>query len=313
MSRWLIYALGGGLGHLVRGLALARAAVRTGVDVRLLTNSPFAGLVPLADELDSESVVIDADAERDEVAARVRAELDHRDFDLLVVDTFPRGLAGELAGLDIGTPRALVHRDLSPTYVEQFDLRAVVRTYDLVLLPGERGPLADDSAVETAPWLIRDADELASPEDARTELGVTDESPLVCVVASGKAEEIAAAEERVRQLAEHLGNRAHVRFLSVLKIGSCPPFWPLIRLLPGVDLLVGSGGYNTVYEARATGTPLLAIPQQRLYDRQDQRLRAEESIDAAELNERVAAVRRKPTTPRFENGVHAAVRALRSL
>lgn len=300
---WLIYALGGGLGHLVRGLALARAAERAGEQVRLITNSPFAGLVPLSDELDGECVVIDAGAERDEVTARVHAELERRDFDLLVVDTFPRGLAGELADVDVGVPRALVHRDLSPVYCEKFNLREVVHSYDLVLSPGERGPLADDRAIETAPWLVRDAGELVSPNEARSDLGVDDDRPVVGVVASGNAAEVEEAEERAASLGAH----ACVRLLAL------PGYWPLIRLLPGVDLLVGSGGYNTVYEARAVGVPLLATPRERLYDRQERRLRPEEHVEPDELAERAGELRRRESrTPVYNNGVHAAVAALQA-
>nr|AAK64436.1 unknown [Myxococcus xanthus DZF1] len=39
-GRWLVYALGGGMGHLTRASALARAASRRGHAVVLLTNSP---------------------------------------------------------------------------------------------------------------------------------------------------------------------------------------------------------------------------------------------------------------------------------
>ena len=50
-SRWLIYALGGGLGHLSRAIALARVAARAaGRTIRVLTNSPFAASVPIERE-----------------------------------------------------------------------------------------------------------------------------------------------------------------------------------------------------------------------------------------------------------------------
>ena len=47
--RWLIYALGGGMGHLHRALALARAAARQNIATCVLTNSPFADSVLIAD------------------------------------------------------------------------------------------------------------------------------------------------------------------------------------------------------------------------------------------------------------------------
>ncbi len=38
-----------------------------------------------------------------------------------------------------------------------------------------------------------------------------------------------------------------------------PFIWPLLEVMAGIDVLVGSGGYNTVHEARATATPLVAL------------------------------------------------------
>ena len=44
---WLIYALGGGWGHLTRAVALASIAQRER-PVRILTNSPYASIVAAA-------------------------------------------------------------------------------------------------------------------------------------------------------------------------------------------------------------------------------------------------------------------------
>ncbi|RKG79084.1 hypothetical protein D7W79_11200, partial [Corallococcus exercitus] len=76
--------------------------------------------------------------------------------------------------------------------------------------------------------------------------------------------------------------------------------------------------YNTVQEARATGTPLVAWARPRLYDRQALRLREAEQVgDAAELEAKVASVlqlllqegpRARPGD--WVNGVHTAVEAI---
>jgi len=42
-------------------------------------------------------------------------------------------------------------------------------------------------------------------------------------------------------------------------------------LLPGVDLVVGGAGYNTVNECLACGVPLIARAWPRKYDRQSLR------------------------------------------
>jgi hypothetical protein len=74
------------------------------------------------------------------------------------------------------------------------------------------------------------------------------------------------------------------------------PLWPALAVLPGVDVLVGAGGYNTVQEARATGTPFVALVRSRLYDRQALRLRAEERAGSVEelLERAVLLARSRP-------------------
>jgi hypothetical protein len=133
---WLIYALGGGWGHLQRALSLARIAG----PIRILTNSRYA--------------------EVGHALACPKGGL----INLLLVDTFPRGLLGELVNVlpKLTIPKILIHRDLNPRYVAQTNLRQfVLDNYDLVLVAGEpeTAPFADlPIARQTAPWLIRSFD-----------------------------------------------------------------------------------------------------------------------------------------------------------
>src|SRR5579871_6283318 len=95
MAGWLIYALGGGFGHLTRASALARAAVPDTI-VRILTNSPYASCVQRAmPELDIAVI----DPEMSVAAGRSEAvrQIESAAPDCLIVDAFPRGLGGELA------------------------------------------------------------------------------------------------------------------------------------------------------------------------------------------------------------------------
>jgi len=219
--RWLIYALGGGLGHLTRSVALARAAGRRGVQCTLLANSPYAECLPVARELNAADrlIIIPPDLDRDATVARVRDVLGQTECDLLVVDTFPRGLGGELADLLplMTVPKALVHRDLNPRYVESYQLSDFIQSYDCLLLPGESGPLVSHpAAVRTEPWLIRDADELLPRADARRQLlaGIADDSPIVLVTGSGRTEEIDQMQQLAKWLRDRLRARAHVCFTS---------------------------------------------------------------------------------------------------
>lgn len=319
-ERWLLYALGGGLGHLTRAVALGRAARRQGHTVDVVTNSPFAPALPLEAEL-GEGHVHRLGAELDKHAVRDALErrLDALRPDVLVVDTFPRGLGGELAPLLPGLKarKVLVHRDLHPDYVERFGLARFVEVFDRLLVPGEPAPLAHHPlAVSTPPWLVLDAGELLDVSSARRRLGVPegDETvPVVAVVACGRPEEVLEYTGLAETLRRGLGPRAFVRLLAP---GAPPRLWPALAVMRGIDVLVGAGGYNTVQEARATGTPLVAIARPRLYDRQALRLRDSERMasldEALEHVSRLlpSATRRERPAPAYVNGVHEAVRLI---
>jgi hypothetical protein len=173
-SAWLIYALGGGWGHLNRAVALGRIAAQQR-PVSILTNSPYAGVVSayLHRQSQRESVphlhIIAPETKAQMVRDRVRQVLLSADYSCLIVDTFPRGLGGEL--VDIlphlsAVPRILIHRNINPQYVQAKNLRAFVSDwYDAVIIPGEGEdlPLADlPHAIHTLPWVVCQAMELAS-------------------------------------------------------------------------------------------------------------------------------------------------------
>lgn len=337
-SRWLVYALGGGMGHLTRAGALAREAARRGHGVTLLTNSPFAPALPLEEVLGPGVTVWRPGAALDKAAVReaVARWLDEARPDVLVVDTFPRGLGGELAPLLPGlrARKVLIHRDLNPAYVERFDVAGAVEAFDLLLVPGEDAPFAGHPrAMRTAPWLLLEEGELLPRAEARARLGVPGEDarPVVAVMGCGTPAEVDEAGDLAARLQARLGDAALVRWLvppvsgtvrsamhqdpasrdeaEVPGSGGPParvavlpsprpealrvPSWPALAVLPGVDVLVGAGGYNTVHEARATGTPFIALARPRLYDRQALRLRPEErAASVEELLERAVLLAR---------------------
>lgn len=321
-ERWLLYALGGGLGHLTRAVALGRAARRRGHCVDVVTNSPFASALALEAEL-GEGHVHRLGAELDKHAVRESIErlLGLVCPEVLVVDTFPRGLGGELAPLLPGlrARKVLVHRDLHPDYVERFGLARFVDAFDRIILPGEPAPFAHHPlATSTPPWLVLDARELLDVPTARRRLGVPERdeaSPVVAVLACGRREEVDECARLAETLQRGLGPRALVRLLAP---DAPPRLWPALAVMRGIDVLVGAGGYNTVQEARATGTPLVAIARPRLYDRQALRLRASERL--ARFDEALERVkpwlqagsgnRRERPTPSYVNGTHEAVRLI---
>ncbi|HEV2690541.1 MAG TPA: glycosyltransferase [Bryobacteraceae bacterium] len=253
----MIYALGGGWGHLTRAAALARAASARGISLRILTNSPYAARVARAmPELDliTLSPHLPVAQAREEALRWIRRVAPA----CLIVDTFPRGLGGELADSlpSLAARKVLIHRDLNPHYVRTTGLRDFVRShYDLILIPGEDegGAFSDlPAAVVTAPWLIRSSTEVS------TRSGI-----LIC--AAGTAEELPwygaiAALLRARCVA------------PVCPLG-CPPecwldYWPAADLIAGSSVVIGGAGYNTVHECLAYRVPLIARPWPRTYDRQ---------------------------------------------
>ena len=308
-SRWLVYALGGGMGHLTRAGALARVAARRGHSVTLLTNSPFAPALPLEEVLGPGVTVWRPGATLDKAAVReaVARWLDEARPDVLVVDTFPRGLGGELASLLPGlrARKVLVHRDLNPAYVERFDVARAVEAFDLLLVPGEDAPFAGHPrAARTAPWLLLEEGELLPRAEARARLGASaeDARPVVAVMGCGTPAEVDEAGDLAARLQARLCDTAHVRWLVPPEGAASPrpealrvPLWPALAVLPGVDVLGGAGGYNTVHEARATGTPFVALARPRLYDRQALRLRPGERAASVEaLLERAVLLARAP-------------------
>lgn len=316
-SNWLFYALGGGMGHFTRSLALARRAALTGTSCVLLCNSALAaeadtaGLIP-----DGVSIVaIDPGADRDTVALRVAQELRKQTWACVIVDTFPRGLAGELppilSGLSI--PCILIHRFLCDAYADRPEVLKAVQAYDQIIVPGEAAPFENlSNATRTAPWLLLDADELWATARARNALDIPDDGlPSVVVVGCGTAPEIHQAETLASTMSKACDEQAHVRFVVPSQT------WPLLRLLPGVDLLVGQAGYNTVQEARATATTLIARPRTRLYDRQHGRMSdAEHSFSSdAEGIHLVRSLLQSSQANQpchYENGVHQALQLVRA-
>ena len=287
-SPWLIYALGGGWGHLMRALALGRIAA-SDRPVIIVCNSPYtADLLLYAADDETLPIVsgcyihtIPATASFEQTTNRVLEAIATEDYECLIIDTFPRGLGGELAAIlpqmqDI--TRILVHRDINPDYVRAKNLELFATdNFDLILVPGETGelPLAHLSQVKhTPPWLIRSFGELPSRAAARRllRLDTADTKKVVLVLAAGRAEELSFYGQLTRALAEDLD--VTTRCLSAERPPDCPPelwtfHWPGIECLPGVDVAVGGAGYNTFYECLAVGVPLVAFAFPRQYDRQE--------------------------------------------
>ncbi|MDB9306198.1 UDP-N-acetylglucosamine--LPS N-acetylglucosamine transferase [Nodularia spumigena CS-591/12] len=294
---WLIYALGGGWGHLTRALSLGRIAARYR-KIRIITNSPYA------QEVSHEGCLlhwIPDNAGFSATCIKVREILLNTHYDCLIVDTFPRGLGGELA--DIlpqlhSIPRILIHRDINPNYITAKNLRSfVVKNFDAVIVPGEGNDLGlcDLPGVHyTTPWLIRNAEELPERNTTRSHILRVDKSvKIILVCAAGQASELDIFSQITLRLHQDFPQCA-VRILAPHCPVNCPEtLWishhPGIECLAAADVVIGGGGYNTVYECAAVGVPLVALAFARLYDRQEKRAR--QGYYVPDIEQAIATVR----------------------
>jgi hypothetical protein len=291
-QRWVIYALGGGYGHFTRALSLAQAATRLKQSVEIIFNSGLAAAIPKETIRQNPKIHLKPiPAEFDK--AQIRSILADRliedpNFDVFCVDTFARGLGGELVELlpQIRSKKILIHRDLNPRYVEEYNLEEVLPHYELILVPGESAAFdTHERAFKTPPWLVCDPESLLPRELARETLGVdvNDRRPVVAFMSTGTRAEMASSLRYAEQT-QHKFPNLFVRNLNLDPSTINHPLvhasWPAFRLLRGVDLLICSGGYNTVQEARAANTWFLGFAQKRLYDQQEKRLSPHERVQS---------------------------------
>ena len=321
----LIYALGGGWGHLNRSLALARVAASK-YKIKLISNSPYVSEIDLKN---CEVLTISHQAGFKQTRSIIEQTIEQVSFDCLLVDTFPRGLGGELTDLaaKVKQPKILINRYLKPEYTQRYCLEEFVRqNYPQILIPGENTPSAFahlPQAIKTPPWLIRSSHELTALPGAAALLGLTIEQarqPLIVILASGYRAELALYGAIANSLVQ-LGYT--VRCISPTLPPQCPPeiwrcHYPALECLWLADLVIGSGGYNTVFECDRLNLPLIAIPHQRLYDCQLTRIMAQQKLGKCYLAHNKSAVRlaqqllprtkSHPLKPRsFHNGAEEAV------
>jgi hypothetical protein len=155
-----------------------------------------------------------------------------------------------------------------------------------------------------------------SRDRAREVLNLRSERPCAIVCAAGNADELdwyAAVTTGLSGLPE-----CDVRCIGPAGRPGWISYWPAMDLYAAADVVIGGGGYNTVYECLACGVPLIARPWQRKYDRQ--KLRAERAaavvVDTpaeavASVRELLASRTNKRTHPRFDNGTAGAVALIR--
>lgn len=291
----LIYALGGGRGHVQRQLALGSRLVKLGAErVTLLSSSEWCSR---GNEFFKNYQLEDDDVIRNQIAGvevivipstwsandltQFLIKLIFRHiWDWFVVDVFPRGILGELEGVLSGGKHrfktAIVQRIFNTSYLRFLNDYCTWPVYDVSFVPGENSGLNRLSkiSIHTHPWIFRSFDELVSPQPFK-DLSKSDtgRSKRLLLVASGTFEESGFW----RNLYTYMSGAPLLADWQIDFAGSQTDdfhsgSWPLMDRIPMYDLVVGGGGYNLVHECRLLKIPLVTWPLKRKYDDQNARV-----------------------------------------
>lgn len=278
--RLVYYALGGGLGHLTRTRAIIEALLpRLPLEISLITNCRHYHLV-----FNNHTLTITYVANQTQLATQLAAIL-ASPFDLLIVDTFPRGLMGELTThlKHISTPRILIQRYLNEEYLAKFQVAAFVEAhYSLAIRLSDnlpRQPLCTQTLDLSAPIVLKPTNpslsilslfsaETTKPRLLLIDFGATAEQYWQAIPPTFAAKFVTVSNDRIKDNIDHL------------------VYYPVSELLAQADIIVGACGYNLFYEVQTQGLRAIFLPQPQTYD--DQYRRAQGSLTAfnvAQFNE----------------------------
>ncbi len=325
----LYYAFGGGLGHGTRAMALARKLARVvGGEHYILLNSPFAATLrqEITREPRLQTQELSPLATKVQAAEFVRQAIESYRPDALIVDTFPRGLGGELIPVLSHWKRGrrvLIGRTLPAVYVQSYQLDLFIsRHYDQLIAPGEASPYAPSLPVHaTKAFLIRDFDELPSVAEAVRLTKTALDERVILVVASGTDHECRETMSLAMRLLRRAEGRVSVRLGLPEEIGNGPGgdslriirHFPLIECLPAIRVVIGAGGYNLMHEVQALQVPTFARPRQRTYDCQTSRIdKVHRFSDLEDLWPRLVEEMEAPYQgiQAYENGAAEAARKI---
>ncbi len=119
----MIYAAGGGYGHCMRALSLARCAVKRNPKRSITLIGNQTGIRKIEQINRSSGIVLrglDNDLRKPDFQQQSQTELSKWKYSTLIVDTFPRGIVGELTPFlqkESSIKKVFVHRDIVPEYI----------------------------------------------------------------------------------------------------------------------------------------------------------------------------------------------------
>jgi UDP-N-acetylglucosamine--N-acetylmuramyl-(pentapeptide) pyrophosphoryl-undecaprenol N-acetylglucosamine transferase len=348
------------LGHATRSLAIARALRRAAAarELELELLMVTTSTADIADDVASVRLPHPASARAgglsDGTRRRVaRAAIDGiaEAFgpDLIVVDTFPSGPHGELAGLlRIDSKRALVRRHVREERARDDALTAGIERFDLVVAADDPEPYALDVQrvpVARVPPIVLEGEALSRSE-ARAALRIPLEARAILVACGGGGDGDAVARgERIAEMIAEAepasvvvlargplapaSRRSPERVHRVSAQGPRSPLRTLrdaalAPLLLAFDAAFAPAGYNTAHELARSGVPFALHAEPRAFD--DQAARRDrfaalglavalDHVDALAIQRALASMTGKPSaSTRFAaDGAGRAAEALLDL
>ncbi len=229
--------------------------------------------------------------------------------DLVVVDTFPSGPHGELAGIR-AREHVLVRRDVPDARAGDPALVDGIEPYSLAIVADDPGrssaslPIPD--VVRVPPITMFERDDMMSRRDARAALGLPAEGRILLVTSGGGGDEegLARAHDIASMIAAIAPDVALALALGPLARARRAPDGATVLSRPllapffaAFDGAIAPAGYNTAHELAKAAVPTALFAQPRPFDDQSARARrfadaslalALERIDAASLEQALA-------------------------
>lgn len=276
------YALGGGHGHTLRGLAILRRLQTRRIGVLLLAPRRLQAWA----KIEGIRITSPPDRPSPETLMRwVSDTLSREAPDRLLVDVFPRGILADLHhSLALAaTPPWLIARRVKPAFYLEPAIREVVEhRYERIVWCEEPPDSLRDLRVPQgicAPICVRNSEECNSRTVARQALGLPDAGSVVIVLGTGAVERQRDLLRLLLKVQAGIRTRFSLVFVSDTLLPhrenglSVLSLYPAMASLRAADLVVAAGGYAAFHETRAVGIPTIYLPQRRPYDDQRWRVR----------------------------------------
>lgn len=256
----LYYAVGGGLGHISRSLAILNRSPWLAGRTRLMTSSAIAGLAVSHSPSPVDHVAEETITSKRRYAEFLSDYLNRHRIRLLIADTFPSGIVGEWGWGKPSIPMMLVARHVKwKEYEKRVGASGVAPAHTLMVEPLDEG---QERALEDCGEVLR----MDSPITLEQPRGGV-KKPGVLIVHSGSAEEL----EKLKTIAmERAGGAGSIDVVSPER-----GIYPVESFIRDYSTIVSGAGYNMCALASQApkGVTHILYPFERKFDEQFLRAR----------------------------------------